>query len=108
MAFLSIVILVALIWVFIGILLVMFAGTFILEIFLSKMKNPWTGLILPGITFGFIFLLGTMAPDFSTFLLLFGKGNIPTVLYLLIYFFIRRGKKKAGSASQEKTGHGRK
>ena len=36
---------------------VVWLGTFIWQIFLSKADNPWLGLILPGITFGLIMLI---------------------------------------------------
>ena len=104
MAFLSIGILSVFMWVFILMMILLFIGTFILQIFLSRMRNPWAGLILPGIIFGFIFLLCTMTPDFYTALLMFSRGNIPTVIYLLIYFFFRKRKKKSDSASHTKTG----
>ena len=80
------------------ILMVVFLiNTLILQIFLSRMKKPWPGLILPGLTFGFIFLLCTFAPDFDTVWIGMTKGNIPTALYLLIYFlfrFLRRRKQR--------------
>ena len=69
-------------------------GTFILQIFLSKADNPWLGLILPGITFGVILYACTMAPDFDTIWYVLTRANIPTAVYLLIYFFVRRRKKK--------------
>lgn len=99
MAFLSAGILAGFMWVAIGMMILLFIGTIFLQIFLSRMKNPWAGLILPGFIFGFIFLLCTMAPDFSTALLLFGKGNIPTAIYLIVYFFFRKRKKKSDLAS---------
>ena len=68
-------------------------GTFILQIFLSKADNPWIGLILPGITFGLILYISTMAPDFSTAWIGLSRGNIATAIYLLIYFFVRKRKK---------------
>ena len=95
MAFLSIGILSVFMWVVIVMMILLSIGTIILQIFLSRMKNPWAGLILPGFIFGFIFLLCTMTPDFSTALLMLSKGNIPTTIYLIIYFFFRKRKKKS-------------
>ena len=69
-------------------------GTFVLQIFLSKADNPWLGLILPGITFGVILYVCTLAPDFDTIWYGLTRANIPTVVYLLIYFFVRKRKKK--------------
>lgn len=102
MAFFSMAILAAFFWIFIGLVILLLIGTIILQTFLSKMKNPWAGLILPGFIFCITLLLCTMTPDLYTFLLLFGKGNIPTVLYLIIYFFFRIKKKKSDSASHGK------
>ena len=73
---------------------VVWLGTFIWQIFLSKADNPWLGLILPGITFGLILYICTMTPDFSTAWYGLSRGNIPTVVYLLTYFLVRRRKKK--------------
>ena len=66
---------------------VVWLGTFIWQIFLSKADNPWLGLILPGITFGLILYISTMAPDSYT------------VWYVLISLFAGERKKgKAGVA----------
>ncbi len=103
MAFLSIGLLSAFIWVAIGMMILLLIGTIVLQIFLSRMKNPWAGLILPGFIFGFILLLCTMAPDVSTVLLLMRKGNIPTAVYFMIYLICRIRKKKSDLASKAKT-----
>ena len=78
----------------IAVMLVIWFGTFILQIFLSKTDNPLPGLILPGITFALILYISTMAPDLYTVWYGMSRGNIPTAIYLLIYFFVRRRKKK--------------
>jgi len=69
-------------------------GTFILQIFLSKADNPWLGLILPGVTFGVILYACTLTPDFDTVWYGLTRANIPTAVYLLIYFIVRKRKKK--------------
>lgn len=104
MAFISIAFLSVFMWVAAFMMIVLFGGTLVLQIFLSKMKNPWVGLILPGITFAVALRICLMAPDFSTFFLLFYKCNIATLIYLVIYLFsrLRRRKKKANSVAQEK------
>ncbi len=105
MAFLTLIILNALIWVMFGILILLFVGSLILEIFLSRMKNSWAGLILPGIPFSFsliLFIIG-IPYDLSAVLYVFCHINIPTAIYLLIYFFFRRRKKKSKLAMQTKT-----
>ena len=96
MAFISIAFLSVFMWVAAFMMIVLFGGTLVLQIFLSKMKNPWVGLILPGITFAVALRICLMAPDFSTFFLLFYKCNIATLIYLVIYLFsrLRRRKKK--------------
>ena len=49
MAFISLVVLLVFILAAISAMVLVFAGTFVLQGFLSNMKNPWVGLILPGI-----------------------------------------------------------
>ena len=77
-----------------GVVFLCLLGTFVFQIFLSKADNPWLGLILPGITFGLILYICTWAPDFDTIWYGLSRGNIPTVIYLLTYFFVRKRKKK--------------
>ena len=79
-----------------AVMLLVWLGTFILQIFLSKANNPWLGLILPGITFGLILYICTMTPDFATAWYGLSRGNIATAIYLLIYFFCRKRKKRRG------------
>ena len=54
---------------------VVWLGTFIWQIFLSKADNPWLGLILPGITFGLILYISTMAPDSYTVWYVLSRGE---------------------------------
>lgn len=76
-------------------MVLMWLGTFILQIILCKSERPWAGLILPGVTFGTLLYISTLAPDFSTAWLGLSRGNIATVIYLLIYFYFRRKRKKS-------------
>ncbi|HJA92672.1 MAG TPA: hypothetical protein H9717_06095 [Candidatus Eisenbergiella merdipullorum] len=104
MAFIPLMILVAFMWVVFGMLILIVVGSFVLEIFLSRMKNPWAGLILPGFTFCFasaLFLIG-MPYDLSEAWFMFCRINIPTVIYLFIYFFFRKRRKKSDLALQKK------
>ena len=78
----------------IAVVFLVWLGTFILQIFLSKADNPWLGLILPGVTFGVIMYICTYAPDFDTVWYGLTRANIPTAVYLLIYFVVRKRKKK--------------
>ena len=78
-------------------MILLLIGTFILQIFLSKTKKPWIGLILPAIPFTVILIISINAminTDFYTAWILFSRGNIFTLIYLLIYLFVRRRKKK--------------
>ena len=94
MAFISLVVLLVFILAAISAMVLVFAGTFVLQGFLSNMKNPWVGLILPGISFCVILCLSILIHDLPTALALMSRGNI--------YFFFRRRKKKLYLASQMK------
>lgn len=86
-------------------MILIFIGTCILQVFLSKTKNPWIGLILPAIPFIVILIISINAMinvDFYTACIVFTKGNIITLIYLLIYFFVRRRKKKLDLVSKNK------
>lgn len=102
MAFISLVVLLVFILAAISAMVLVFAGTFVLQGFLSNMKNPWVGLILPGISFCVILCLSILIHDLPTALALMSRGNICTAIYLIIYFFFRRRKKKLYLASQMK------
>ena len=83
--------------------LVFIAGIVLLQIFLSKRQNRWTGLILPGICFiySLMAVLGYSAfVDQSTRDLafqvfsIFLTCNIPTAVLLGIYFACKVKQKK--------------
>lgn len=80
------------------VVLILLAGGIFLQIFLSKKKSRWFGLILPAITFlySLLMVLGVAVYDgmsgreifiliASTFLI----SNIPTIVLLGIYFGCR-------------------
>lgn len=77
--------------------LIVLTGSILLQIFLSKQKNKWLGLVLPAIhliiaftgSFGLMIYDGQILPIIIVFFML----SIPTVVLLLIYFAIR-GKNK--------------
>lgn len=82
-------------------LLLLVAGGF-LQIFLSKNKNKWLGLILPTIAllFSFLMVLNIMVMDSMTswdvFVILgstFLISNIPTIVLVGIYFACREKMK---------------
>ena len=67
-------------------------GIVLLQIFLSRTERKWPGLILPVISFlfGFLYLYNMSAGTliwqvFFVWLL----GNIPTIIFLAIYFACR-------------------
>ena len=85
------------------IVLALLAGIILLQIFLSKRQNKWTGLILPGVCFiyslmavlGYSAFVDQSTRDlafqvFSVFL----TCNIPTVVLLGIYFACKVKQKK--------------
>jgi len=83
------------------ILLALFAGIVVLQIYLSKKDNKWVGLILPFISFG-ISLLALLAvllfsahtgSIIGSAIYIFLLYNIPTGVLLAIYAGCR-GKKK--------------
>lgn len=80
------------------ILVVLFAGCIILQVFLSKTESKWPGLVLPVIAFilSFLFPLNMMVPSdgvtagfYFRLAAVWLLGNIPTVILLAIYFVCR-------------------
>lgn len=75
-------------------ILAFYAGIVFLQIYLSKRENKWPGLILPVIAFiiSFVVPLNMVAPGEISFsfivamLIGFLGANLPTLLFLLIYF----------------------
>ena len=72
-------------------------GIVLLQIFLSRTERKWPGLILPVISFlfGFLYLYNMSAGTliwqvFFVWLL----GNIPTIIFLAIYFACRPKRKQ--------------
>lgn len=91
---------VSMVWFFLIFLLVV---AVLLQIFLSKRKSWWPGLILPGISFAYalLMLLGVAVYTGMTtvqVLILVGSvfllGNIPTVILLGIYFACRETRRR--------------
>lgn len=75
-------------------LLVFFAGLIGLQVFLSRRKNKWLGLIFPllCVTFSVVTILLSVSPSwFPTALIM----NIPTIIFLVIYFACREQFKKS-------------
>lgn len=82
--------------------LALFVGVILLQLFLSKKKSKWFGLILPAITFIYSLLMVLSIAIFNgmtggeIFLLIastFLISNIPTMVLLGIYFGCREKMK---------------
>ena len=121
MAFITIVIMGLLFWladiIFRVVFIILSVTTIILQFVFSRRKNPWwVGLILPGLVFGvnaylIIFcviggVLGYWPIDFWATMCVLGVMNIPTAVYLLIYFLCRIRKKKSKLDAPTNTGNG--
>ena len=85
------------------ILLFFIAGVIVLQVFLSKRKSRWPGLVLPIIAFLFSLLYPlnmTTPPDGITIGFIFQVlfvwllGNIPTLVFLAIYFGCRKQQRR--------------
>ena len=76
--------------------LVILVGVLILHIFLSRMKSPIPGLILPLLSFllatAFPFLMIRNSGGFGALILTWLLANIPTLILLAIYFCCRPKK----------------
>jgi len=81
-------------------LLILIVVPIILQVFLSKQKSKWPGLILPIITFGFSLLsilniasFGNRTNTIFVILTTFLLANIPTIILITIYLSIRKSMK---------------
>ncbi len=82
--------------------LALIVGAILLQIYLSKKEGKWPGLVLPILAFlyGLLYPLNMVAPTegmsvgfFVQVLLVWLVGNIPTIVFLAIYFSCR-GKQR--------------
>ena len=72
-------------------------GIVLLQIFLSRTERKWPGLVLPVISFLFGFLYPfNMSAGASIWQVFFVwlLGNIPTIIFLAIYFACRPKRKQ--------------
>ncbi len=85
------------------VLLILLAGTVLLQIFLSKRDSRWPGLVLPIITFIYsllaVFAMAAYVGESIGAVVLqvigiFLLTNIPTFILLAIYFGLRHDKRK--------------
>lgn len=81
--------------------LTLLAGVILLQIYLSKRENKWSGLVLPIITFlfGLLYPLMMVVPSEGVtvefiieIVMVWLLGNLPTVLFLTIYFVCHEKK----------------
>lgn len=92
---------------FIIVIFIMFA-LLVLQIFLSRAKNKFLGLILPIITLGYSLfaVLGGMIYDGTgvlSIVIVFIVFNIPTFILLAVYGATKSGMKKSEQEEKEKT-----
>ena len=82
--------------------LVLLVGIILLQIFLSKRESKWPGLVLPILAFlyGLLYPLNMIAPSEGVnagfivqMIVVWLLGNIPTIVFLAIYFGCR-GKQR--------------
>lgn len=78
--------------------LALLAGVIFLQIYLSKRESKWPGLVLPIVSFlfGAFYPLNMMAPSGGVnagfifqMIMVWLLGNIPTIIFLAIYFGCR-------------------
>ena len=73
-----------------GLLLLFIIVLCIMQIFLVKKKSKWAGLMLPLISFVFSVFLIVISPNFISsnliIFIIFILVNIPTAIYLTIFF----------------------
>ncbi len=76
------------------VLLILFAALIVLQVFLAKRPGKWVGLILPIVSFVISIFLTTVTPRLLSarfFVpIVFILSNIPTVVYLVIYFVLHK------------------
>ncbi len=84
--------------VLLSVVLLSIAGVIVLQIFLSKRERKWPGLVLPitAFLFGLLYPLNIVAPSegitagfIFQIILVWLLGNIPTIIFLAIYWGCR-------------------
>jgi 1,4-dihydroxy-2-naphthoate octaprenyltransferase len=83
------------------VVLAIYAGMIVLQVFLSKKDSKWLGLILPAVCFLLSFLYpmamistGNTWQDIGLFAVALLLGNIPTVILLVLYAALRESRRK--------------
>ena len=77
-------------------LLILIIGGILLQIFLSRRKSRWPGLVLPFLSFLFALLMlfnlqdtGSVSENLLAILITLLIGNLPTLVLLAIYWAAR-------------------
>ena len=91
--------------------LAVFIGLIFLQIFLSKAKRKWPGLVLPGYNIvlsiiadlGLLYMTTAGTSIFIGIIAIFVVFNIPTLVYLAIYKVVRSNRKDSPKNNQEIT-----
>ena len=97
------------IFIYIVIGLVVITGLVFLQIFLSKARSKWPGLILPGcsmilsivVVLEFLYNSIDASSIFLNIITISILFNIPTLVYLAIYKVVRSNRKKIAGKNQE-------
>lgn len=84
-------------------------GLAFLQVFLSKKESKWLGLILPGCSiflsltavFGFSFLTIAGTRVYFIAIAIFVIFNIPTLIYLAIYKYVRTNTNSTSGTSKK-------
>lgn len=85
------------------IVLAFFVAVVLLQIFLSRRESKWPGLVLPIIAFlfGLLYPLNMIAPSAGVtagfivqMIMVWLLGNIPTIVFLAIYFGCREKQRR--------------
>ena len=83
--------------------LALLVGVILLQIYLSKRESKWPGLVFPIISFlfGLLHPLNMVAPSEGVtvgfivqMIMVWLLGNIPTIIFLAIYFGCREKKRR--------------
>ena len=90
------------IWLFWLFLLLVAVGFTVLQVFLCKMEAALPGLILPVLWFCGILILCLQAMELAACLVVFFVGNVLPAIWLGIYFFYRRKRRKHKPIDQMK------
>ena len=80
--------------------LMLLVGGVVLQIFLSRRKSRWPGLVLPLLTFCWALLLvlnirdtGSVSQNVLAVLVTLLAGNIPTLILLAVYWAVREKRR---------------